>query len=523
MNRYISTSIAILALLASVLPGCIKNDIPYPHIQANIRSLTVKDQLQAPTIDSTNLTVNVVLKETADIYAADITEYTLTPGASVVDDKLIGKTDLSKPLQVTLRLYQDYKWVIITRQEIERYFTVSGQMGSSVIDVPARRVVVTLPESVNLRQVKVLTCKLGAEGSSMTPELAGTTIDLRRPFKVTVTNHGRSDEWEIYADVTKSTVTTVRADAWTQVAWVYGEAEEGKDNGIEYRRADDSQWTRVPAEWLTVNGGSFHARIIHLQPETEYAARAYSGDEYGNEVVFTTGADVQVPNSDFNQWWLNGKIWNPWQEDGIQYWDTGNKGATTLGPSNTVPTEDTPTGKGLAAMLETKFVGIGVIGKLAAGNIFVGYYVRTDGTNGVLSLGREFTQRPTRLRGYMKYKCAPISSVTAGFEHMRNEPDTCIIWSALIDSDEPFEIRTNPNNRSLFDPEAPSVIAYGNIQSGKTIEEYIPFEFIFDYKDTERTPNYILIVASASKYGDYFTGGNGSVLYIDDLELLYDY
>lgn len=32
---------------------------------------------------------------------------------------------------------------------------------------------------------------------------------------------------------------------------------------------------------------------------------------------------------------------------------------------------------------------------------------------------------------------------------------------------------------------------------------------------------YIIIVASSSKYGDYFTGGDGSIMYLDDLELVY--
>ena len=35
-------------------------------------------------------------------------------------------------------------------------------------------------------------------------------------------------------------------------------------------------------------------------------------------------------------------------------------------------------------------------------------------------------------------------------------------------------------------------------------------------------PTYILIVASASKYGDYFTGSTSSVLLLDEFELLFD-
>ena len=67
------------------------------------------------------------------------------------------------------------------------------------------------------------------------------------------------------------------------------------------------------------------------------------------------------------------------------------------------------------------------------------------------------------------------------------------------------------------------MVAYGRFQSGDAIPEYIPFEIELNYTSTSRVPRYILITASASKYGDYFTGGAGSVLYLDDLELLYDY
>lgn len=86
-----------------------------------------------------------------------------------------------------------------------------------------------------------------------------------------------------------------------------------------------------------------------------------------------------------------------------------------------------------------------------------------------------------------------------------------------------MQIRTNPKNRQLFDPDGNYVVAYGKVQFGETIPDYIPFEFKLDYKATDRVPKYILITASASKYGDYFTGGAGAVLYLDNLELVYDY
>ena len=36
-------------------------------------------------------------------------------------------------------------------------------------------------------------------------------------------------------------------------------------------------------------------------------------------------------------------------------------------------------------------------------------------------------------------------------------------------------------------------------------------------------PKYIIIVASACKFGDYFTGSSNSLLYLDEFKLDFDY
>ncbi|MCM1451658.1 MAG: PCMD domain-containing protein [Clostridium sp.] len=508
-----------------VLQACIHDNIPYPYIQANITSISAEGQIGSANIDSTNLVVTFRFPEDANIYSVKIDELAISPNTEVLDNALsVGKViDLGQPYTATLRMYQDYEWTLRCVRDIERYFTVDGQIGTSEIDPESRTVSAVVTDRVPIDAVPVLTCKLGPSSSTETPSLAGEAVDFSSPVKVTIDNYGHKEEWTITISVTASTVFTVRADGWTQVAWIYGQAQEGKENYIEYRIAGDTEWLRVPESDMEFDGGDFRARIVGLTPNTAYEARAVSGQETGETLMFTTGSILQLPNSNFDDWWLNGKVWNPWLEDQTPYWDTGNKGATTLGQSNTVPTDDTVDGVGKAAMLQSKFVGVSSLGKLAAGNIFVGSYVRTDGTNGILSFGREFAERPTRLTGYMKYKDAAISSASTGFEDMKGQPDTCIIWCALIDSDEPFEIRTNPKNRQLFDPEADIVIAYGKYEIGQDVDAYVPFDITLDYKATNRIPKYILVTASASKYGDYFTGANGAVLYVDNFELKYDY
>lgn len=514
---------AVAVFMGLMAGGCIENDVPYPRIQPNFLTFEVENSRQATSIDTLSRKVTVYLNEAADIKNVKVTSYTLSEGASVVGDGLSSDIDLSQSLSVTLRLYQDYVWTISAVQDIERYFTVASQIGVSAIDAGAHRVIAYIPMNVELSEVQVQTIKLGGETAVMSPDLAGQTVDFSTPVTVDVTEFGRTERWIIYVEQTESNVTTERVDAWTCVAWLYGVAQVGKDNGFEYRKADDTEWNKVPAEWITHDGGNFTARLVHLSAGTSYVARAYSDDEYGAEVAFTTSGIATIPNASLDEWWLNGKVWNPWLEGGEQYWDTGNKGATTLGQSNSVPTDDTSTGTGKAAMLQTKFVGIASVGKLAAGNLFTGVYVKTDGTNGILSFGREFSERPTKIKGYLKYKVAPISHTTQGFADLKGRPDTCIVWAALADWDAPYEIRTNPNNRQLFNENDPKVIAYGKVQYGEDVPQYIPFEINLDYRTTQRIPRYLVIVASASKYGDYFTGGDGSVLYVDDLSLEYDY
>ncbi|MFG6396789.1 MAG: PCMD domain-containing protein [Muribaculaceae bacterium] len=525
MSRATRRLVWVLMSVASLsLQGCLQNNIPYPRIQPDFLTMEADGLVKPAEIDAANRMVTLTFGEEVNIKAAQITSYTITEGASFTSGNLSAPIDLSEYYICTLSLYQNYDWVIKGVQTIERYFTVENQVGATIIDVGGRRVKVNVSSNGGgLKNVKVLTMKLGPVNSIVTPALEGETIDLTRPVDVTVRAYGEECVWTIIGEEVTSNVQTVRADAWTNVAWVYGAGLDGVDNGVEYRQYGSQEWIKAPSAWVTNTGSTFYARLVSLNPETEYEARTYGGDEYGDVVRFTTGSIVQVPNSSLSDWSKNGAVWQPWGEGQTPYWDTGNKGAATLGQSNVVPTSDTSSGTGQAAMLQTKFVGVGIIGKIAAGSVFIGSYLRTDGTNGVLQFGREFTERPTKLRGYFNYKTAPINKASAEYQHLMGQPDTCVVWCALIDSPEPFECRTNPKDQNLFDPSASYVVAYGRMQCGQDVPQYIPFEVELQYTATNRRPTYLVVVASSSKYGDYFTGGDGAVMCVDDLELLYDY
>ena len=91
----------------------------------------------------------------------------------------------------------------------------------------------------------------------------------------------------------------------------------------------------------------------------------------------------------------------------------------------------------------------------------------------------------------------------------------------------PVIVRTNyktPGSAQLFDVNSEYIIGYGekDFTSSTEGEEMIEFIIPVEYRFTFRKPTAIIIVASSSKYGDYFSGGTGSTMWLDDFELVYE-
>ena len=528
LSKIINYSLLIILCISS-LSSCIHNDIPYPRIEQYITSLAAEGQSREAEIDTVNFKATVFLEETVDIAKVKFTRFNYTPGASVSPNLLEGVYDMSSPIVVTVSKYQDYQWIVSASQYIERYFTIAGQIGETTIDEVGRRVVIHVPETANLEKLTLTSIKLGPEGlTTLTPDVQPGTINLSRPLRIAVTAFGRTQDWTVYAEKTELLVQTTAVDAWSEVAWAYASCQDSMTGGFRYREVNSENWTEVPRTDISQQPGSFSACIRHLTPLTSYVVKSYAVNadgsiEEGDEMEFTTSATEILPDGSFDQWWLNGRIWCPWDEFGTRFWDTGNTGAATLGQSNVVPSDDTPTGQGQSAKLETRFVGIAGIGKLAAGSIYTGQFAKVDGTNGILDFGRPWKVRPTKLRGYYKYNTAPINYASTEYKYLIDRPDSCHIYVALTDWTAPYQIRTNPNNRHLFDPSSPEIIAYGELIRGSDTGGWQEFEIELNYRSTSRVPSYIQITCAASKYGDFFTGGAGAVLFVDQFSLLYDY
>lgn len=525
-----------LLTVVILLSSCITNDIPYPTVQLLINDMSVDGMIGKPLIVNDNRTVTFNIDETTNLKKVRVSDIKITEGAhsSVnVNDNI----DLSKTCWVTLSLYDEEYWKIIGKQTIDRRFKIENQVGVPTFDelnfMAYANILQRPDESIEDIEVKLNELKLGPTGSTIdniittkpAVEWSWQGSFWRAQVTVNFSYFEQPELWTLYVFPTNSTVTTVKADAWVNIAYLFGEGQEGMTNGFEIKEAGSAEWTTVDPSYITSAQGSFSARVPHLKAQTTYVFRAVSGDDAGSEMNFTTGVPVALPNGLFDSWHKEGKVWNPWGETDSPFWDSGNDGASTLGESNTQPTSDVVEGSdanSLAAKLESKFVGIGSIGKFAAGNLFVGEFKRVDGTNGILDFGKPFTARPTRLKGYYKYTTADIKYASADFESLKGKPDTCAIYIALGDWDKPVEIRTNPKNPKYFDKNDPNIIAYAEFNSGTSVSTYQPIELKLDYRATDRVPTYLIVVCSASKYGDYFTGGAGAILQVDNFSLEYD-
>ena len=66
-------------------------------------------------------------------------------------------------------------------------------------------------------------------------------------------------------------------------------------------------------------------------------------------------------------------------------------------------------------------------------------------------------------------------------------------------------------------------MGYGDKEftTSTTGDGMVEFEVPITYS-ADGMPQRILVVASASKYGDYFAGSSSSTMWLDDLELVYE-
>lgn len=341
-----------------------------------------------------------------------------------------------------------------------------------------------------------------------------TAVDTKGVFKETVI------DFELMSPVG---VDAVSANAWAMFATLKGKwfaASQPAGIAFQYRKASDAAWTDVTDVVTQTGSRTYTADITGLEPETEYVFRAVSDeDRETREISFTTEVAGTLHNMSFDNWYQNGKAWMPNLSASYKVWDSANPGSSGFSIVPTTPTDDVAvSGQGKkAAKLESKKALI----VLAAGNIYTGKFIATSGLGASLDWGVPFTSRPLALKGWYKYQPKAIDMVKSPYENLKGQTDICQIQILLTDWEKPFTVDTNTGTFVDFEND-PHIIAYGKFETSASSSSYQEFSIELDYRDKTRTPKYIVITACASKYGDYFTGGVGSTLYVDEFEFVYD-
>lgn len=411
-------------------------------------------------------------------------------------------------------------------------------------------------EGVKVRDHYILNYKLADKGSS---DISVTVDPTHNEYNYT---------FEVNMQESALTADFVPANAWAKFAYLEASNVQSAKGELvpenvtfKYRKKGDVDWNDVIT---TYQDGKYTATLTPLEGKTEYEYCLADGENMTTVQALTTEEAVMLPNSNFNQWWrIEEKDNSPWyaiaSDDAtsfdtnkmlFSFWDSGNGGTAPLMRKNPTSPEETElhTPEGKSAKLQSQFVGFLSLGKFAAGNIFTGHFcsANTSTYQAKIYFGQPFTSRPTQLKGWFKYnRGTDVDYPKNGGEYktllQQAGGDLCGIYIALVDNegfdfeghryayeingdlsgDDPAHFKYK--NAIDFSENNKNVIAYGTIseEEAKGTGEWQEFTIDLKYRDITRIPKYIIVVASASKYGDYFTGSTKSVMYIDDFELIY--
>lgn len=333
-------------------------------------------------------------------------------------------------------------------------------------------------------------------------------------------------EWSETLTITISnafvmTEQAIRSDIWAKRATLRATLMKATDDEItfQYRVKGSDAWQTVNAN---LDGTAITAQVEGLTSGTTYEYRAVSGTMPSSVIAeFTTESEFVIPNAGFENWHKDGKVWLVYGENESMWWDTGNHGSATLNVNITTQDTELKHSGNSSIKMQSQFVSLMGIGKFAAGNVFSGIYSGTDGTNGILDFGRPMSSRPSKFKGYYKYITGTVDYSSTD-ELPKGATDKGNIYIAVGDWSAPIHITTK--DHVVFDKSDPNIIGFGEIIPDKNTEGsgLIPFTIDIEYRATNRIPTYIVIVGSASYYGDFFTGSSSSTLWLDDLELVYE-
>lgn len=396
--------------------------------------------------------------------------------------------------------------------------------------------------SMNLKY----TIKDGDVSFSLTVDRTTVIIDDTIIFEPVSTGLAPSSVYEIWA-----TRATVHAD-------VDASESEGKTVQFAYSSNAGSTWNYADAQ--SDSDGAWKAVITGLTPQTEYEYKLMiGGEQVGDSMTFTTEAAPVLPNGSFEHYSkVTGEDFYKFYDPAncsdccaTKFWASGNGDEQTTGsiiPGSmaeiTVISTDRVDGNVSVLAQSQNVLGI----KLAAGNLFTGQFLKTEGTDGgSVNFGRPWTGRPSALKLYCKYttgKMNYVNGMPSGVTLSSSDYDRAQIKVAIGTwdykkyggtSESPVYVNTLKEETFIDFYTDKSTVANGDIiiyndgyvlnkapKVMSTTSEWVEYTIPLEYHNLNAYPTHIIISCAASQYGDYFTGSSDSRLWLDKFELIYE-
>jgi hypothetical protein len=541
-----------------VLTGCITNDIPYPVVVPHLTSFEVAGA-QSVDVDQDNQIVTVNFAETTDMRSVEIRSVEFDEHEASVDKAITGFHDFTSPFKFIVKTYDDYVWTVKGVRNVERYFTINGQIGTSVIDAVNCRAIATVGMNADLTALEVTSLKLGPAGLTEYSIEPSQMKDFSEGISVEVTAFGLTEVWTLFVEQTDVSVEIKKVNPWTTEAYITSMGVSGMDNGFFYREKGASEWTEASQSDITADGGTFVAHIKSLKAETDYEVYAYCGTDKTAVSEFTTDKAEKIPNGSFEYASkVDGKDYYKFYDpncgvaDGsYMFWGSGNgegnegvSGSASMGIIITyIDTNEKVDGKQSVRAQTSQMAGI-----LAAGNLFAGQFDGLVGTSGGrVNFGRPWTTRPRAVKLWCKYSTGTMDIIKgspAGVTLVKGETyDRAELKFALGywdykkyggSKNSPVHVNTTDPSTFIDFNTDPCTIANGGliihhdgyILNGETkvseqTNTWVEYTIPLNYRDIDTLPTHIVVSCAASQFGDYFSGCSSSKLWLDKVELVY--
>ena len=369
---------------------------------------------------------------------------------------------------------------------------------------------------------------------TVTLDVDGSTVSV--PFELTVSpasatfsaGYIKPVALKVTSGMLFGSMNVTSVESKCHKADVKGEAAAVGTSEIQWRKSGSGSWQAASS---SVSGGTVSATITGLDDNTSYEVRVSAGSAYGPAYTFTTKKEgAQLYNMGFDEWTITSNVHYCYgsgaSAEQKKIWASANKTTYQYASVNGAAKETSKlavsgSGKNALKLTSKKDVGVLFWKKFAAGSLFTGTMgdINVSTQTATINMGVTFTDRPDALEGYAMYQPKAIDAYDSDHKSLKGKTDNGHVFVLLTDWSGPFAV-TPPNTLIDFDGDS-HIIGYGKIVFDSNMTAYKKFRIDIDYR-SNRTPKYVVICGASSALGDYFTGADGSVLYLDEFKFVYE-